>query len=556
MKRLLPLALALALLAGCTPPAAQSPAPVETPVTPSTQAPAPSGPPVYTDYSQLTPYEKTERPVAKFTRRYEEFTDTLIPTDDYGPLIPFAGVSATRSEDDGWGWMEDYDLYGLMTLDGEVIVDPVFSSAYAPSVWDPNYDNRRTLGCLVLQKVIADEKGEPVSVAALCARDGSWCTGFDYIYDWELMMDSFDEAVPLYRWNGPNGAYNAVVFLDPDTGEEVKTVDLSKVLKRWPNLIWTLPYQIRCNETYPIFSDDDAHYLFDSDTGEVRSLEELLNTALEGPYTWHSSENLCRVKTASGWGYIDGGGNWVTDPIYEEAGDFENGRALVRDMEDGGSYKYIDRRGKVIYTFPASADTVSYFGEFLSYKSGGRRSFLDKDLRPLSLPDDFTDPYKQGDWFIQELPDPSPTVPGGWAFWNYKTGARRDFPGEWEFSHTSSEDKAIFNGYAGKSRYALADLNTGEIIELGQWSSVYFTQDELTGETYLFLARWDEAGETPASEWRRLNGDILYRIEGAHSGYTSLWGGRVLTSGDNAVTLTELRTGELLFSWPLYSLED
>ena len=225
-------------------------------------------------------------------------------------------------------------------------------------------------------------------------------------------------------------------------------------------------------------------------------------------------------------------------------------------MEDGGSYKYIDRRGKVIYTFPASADTVSYFGEFLSYKSGGRRSFLDKDLRPLSLPDDFTDPYKQGDWFIQELPDPSPTVPGGWAFWNYKTGARRDFPGEWEFSHTSSEDKAIFNGYAGKSRYALADLNTGEIIELGQWSSVYFTQDELTGETYLFLARWDEAGETPASEWRRLNGDILYRIEGAHSGYTSLWGGRVLTSGDNAVTLTELRTGELLFSWPLYSLED
>ena len=87
MKRLLPLALALALLAGCTPPAAQSPAPVETPVTPSTQAPAPSGPPVYTDYSQLTPYEKTERPVAKFTRRYEEFTDTLIPTDDYLSLI-------------------------------------------------------------------------------------------------------------------------------------------------------------------------------------------------------------------------------------------------------------------------------------------------------------------------------------------------------------------------------------------------------------------------------------------------------------------------------------
>lgn len=554
MKRLLPLALTFALaLSGCTP-AASSPseAPGETPSAAPTATPRP-GPAVYTDASQLTPYEKPEPPISKFTRRYAEFTDALIPADDYGPLIPFPGAVVTRPSEDGWGWMEDYSLYGLMTLDGEVVVDPVFSLAYAPSIWDGRSDQTRQLNCLILQKVIKGENGEPVDVAALCARDGSWCTGFDYTFDWEMLMNRTEENI-IPMWRGRDSA-QALVFLDVRTGEAVRTIDLSGVMERWPDNTWNLVYNLRYGERYAIFSDDTNHYLFDSETGEVRVLEELLNLLsgeLEAPYSASFYEGLAAVQTASGWGYIDGNG-WVIDPIYEESHPFEGGHALVRDEEQGGWYTYIDHSGRVVYTLPDGEPI--YDGEFIGYQNMGRRHYLDKNFREVPLPGGFTDPRVDGDWFIQDLPDPSPTVPGGWAFWNYKTGVRQDFSGDWEYHYSLSGNYALFHSRANTQDFALADLTTGELTELGHWSYAYFTQDELTGEDYLYLERYGAEGD-PASEWRRLNGDILYRTEGPHAGYISLWGDRAMTSGDAAVTLTGLKTGELLFSWPLRPMED
>lgn len=558
MKRLFPLTLALVLaLSACAssgPPMAETPAPSGA-ATP-TQTPAPTGPLVYTDWSQLTPYEKPEQPISKFTRRYAGFTDALIPAEDYGFLIPFPGAVVTRSAEDSWGgWMEDYNLYGLMTLDGEVVVDPVFSSAYAPSMWDEPSQQSRKLDCLILQKVVQDENGEPVSVAAVCARDGSWCTGFDYSYDWELMLDSPNkEVVPMRRIGDGSRLpfYQDLVFLDVHTGEELKTIGLSKVLERWPDVAWSLMYNLRYDERYAIFSGDTDHYLFDAETGEAHVLEEILDTKIDSPYAAAFSEGLCPVKTASGWGYIDGSGHRVISPAYEQADAFENGRALVVDQKTG-YYAYIDRSGKTVFTFPEGVNSINRFGEFISYKSRGRRYFLDKDLKHVPLPEDFIDPYKQGDWFIQELPDPSPTVPGGWAFWNYKTGVRQDFSGEWDYSNVAAGDKAILNGYTNRQSFALADLNTGEVTPLGRWSDVYFTQDELTGETLLHLYGTD--GDP--SEWRRLNGETLYRSDSIRSWGIGVYGNKVLDAGrEDVVTLTDLKTGELLFSWPLRSAAD
>lgn len=563
MKRLLPLSLALVLaLSACAPTGAEAPGETALP-SPSaapTQAPAPSGPSVYTDWSQLGPHEKPEQPVSKFTRRYEEFTDTLIPADDYGPLIPFPGAIVTRPSEDGWGWMEDYNLYGLMTLEGEVVVDPVFSSAFAPNYWDERSGQSKELNCLVLQKVVKDKNGEPIDVAALCARDGSWCTDFDYSFDWELLMgQSEGNVIPMRRRRDSSRSlfYRDLAFLDVRTGEEVKTVDLGKVLERWPDAAWSLIYNLRYGERYAIFSDDTAHYLFDSETGEVQVLEELLNLLsgeLESPYDAPFYEGLCAVKTASGWGYIDGEGHWVTDPIYEEAWPFEDGRALVRDLQAGNKYTYIDHSGRVVYTLPDAATSISYFGELLSYKSVGKQYFLDKDLHTIPLPEDLTNPYKQGDWFYQELPDPSPTVPGGWAFWNYKTGVRWDFPGETlGHQYIFSGNYATFQGRADQRELTLLDLTTGEASVLGRWATAFVEYNKLTGEPYLWLDGMDGA----PSELRTLQGDTLYTTDAVRAWAFSLWGDLALyTGGDDATTLTNWKTGELLFSWPLHPMED
>lgn len=554
MKRLLPLTLALALLAGCAPTGAETPvetAPVETAVPTATPRP---GPAVYTDDSKLTPHEKA-RPVAQFTRRHAEVTDTLIPADDYGPLVPFPGAVVTRPAEDGWGWMEDHHLYGLMTLEGEVVVDPVFSAASAPSMWDGRSGQSRQLDCLILQKVVKDENGEPVDVAALCARDGSWCTGFDYSYDWEMLMGRTEEnVIPLRRRGDPSRSLfsHDLAFLDVNTGEEVKTVDLSGVLERWPDAAWSLIYNLRYGERYALFSDDTNHYLFDSETGEVRVLEELLGLLsgeLESPYGAPFYEGLCAVKTASGWGYIDGNG-WVTDPIYEEAQPFENGRALVRDEQAGGWYTYIDHSGKVVYTLPDGGPIRD--GEYLGYEAMGQRHYLDKNFQPIPLPEDFTAPMSYGDWFYQQLPAPSPTVPGGWAFWNVKTGVRWDFPGGWEFDYSLSGNYVLFHSRENTKDYALADLATGDLTELGRWSYLCFRQDELTGESYLQLSGFD-GGE---SEWQRMDGSILYRSDKDWGWRASFWDGRVFLAGENAATLTDLATGELIFSWPLRPAAD
>jgi len=100
------------------------------------------------------------------SRWYEGYSAELIPRDDYGELVPYAGL---RLMDD-WP-AADGCMYGLMTKDGVVITDPVFSSVYRP----------KGVPLLILRQGdrALGEEWDPARVA-VAATDGSWCTGFDY----------------------------------------------------------------------------------------------------------------------------------------------------------------------------------------------------------------------------------------------------------------------------------------------------------------------------------------------------------------------------------------
>ena len=125
--------------------------------------------PVYTDWSKLEPYEAPE---VKYTRQQEAFMDTFLP-GDYGAVIPFAGAALTREE--SWsGYYDTYNLYGLVTLEGEVVTDPVFSSAYALKERDMWGGITENPGVWLLGKVLpSPHGGEPEEWFALCAMDGS-----------------------------------------------------------------------------------------------------------------------------------------------------------------------------------------------------------------------------------------------------------------------------------------------------------------------------------------------------------------------------------------------
>lgn len=147
-------ALALTILGGCTAPA---------------PSPSPTAP------SVVVHWDAVEPPAApKVARWYEAYTDDLIPSPDYGPLVPYPGTSASIPQ---WGTEL---LFGLATQDGVVVTDPVFSRATMPSYYDIASNTFHTLPLLVLQVPGADEVGAPMYQCGLAAADGSWYSGQVY----------------------------------------------------------------------------------------------------------------------------------------------------------------------------------------------------------------------------------------------------------------------------------------------------------------------------------------------------------------------------------------
>ena len=128
---------------------------------------------VYTDWSKLdNGYHPL--PLAG-SRWYDDYTGQLILRDDYGPLIPYAGL---RLMDD-WPAATGC-LYGLMTTDGVVVTDAVYSS-----VTTPTYnvgETQRSHPLLVLYTRTQPDKMYTYGrdAWAIAARDGSWCTEFCY----------------------------------------------------------------------------------------------------------------------------------------------------------------------------------------------------------------------------------------------------------------------------------------------------------------------------------------------------------------------------------------
>jgi hypothetical protein len=130
---------------------------------------------VFTDWSKLDERNEPLPPIG--SRWYDGHTGELIVRDDYGPLIPYAGLRLM----DGWPASTGC-LYGLMTVDGVVVTDAVYyyvtrpcyyAGASARQIWYP---------LLALKTGISTdgEDGNQRGYLAIAASDGSWCTEFCY----------------------------------------------------------------------------------------------------------------------------------------------------------------------------------------------------------------------------------------------------------------------------------------------------------------------------------------------------------------------------------------
>ena len=265
MRRLLlPLAALMLLLTACEMAAEPSPA--------VTDSPAPSSAPtvrVQTDWSKLTPREPVEE---VYERWYEEYREELLPWEDYGNLIPFAGARMTGEGTTGY-------RYGLMTEDGKVVVDPVYSEVYAMNYSDWSTGQPGTFPGYVLVQPTGelDEYGYPKTEYAYAGRDGSWCTEFSD----DVMYGAGPDCL-LYREKGQWHLRNrAGALVRSYTNEELGLEE-----QAWVNIEW---YGGKAG----IDSDSgisDGMPVIDHETGELewwtRDQWEDWKNGLFGSRTW------------------------------------------------------------------------------------------------------------------------------------------------------------------------------------------------------------------------------------------------------------------------------
>ena len=344
MKRHIGLLAALALLAG-TASACAAEAPPTEPAASEWQ------PEVKTDWSQLTAYEAPEE---LYTRLSEERMPELIPSGDYGPLLPYIGERV-------YGY-DAGSRYGFVTRGGILVTDPEYllidlvergEKPVYRFIKTPEYTGESGWGR-------ADTYG-------VCACDGSWSTAC--IYEGAHCLD---EVILLVRERKTNDA--DVIDYDGNTLYSLRDMPYFSALLpglfeeyfyAWKDGLLNLPQA----EGAPILVDQRTGALIDTGFG----------------YTGLFSEGMAVVSDAPDgtgpYGYIDESYDLIIEQRYYEPGEFWDGMAVVR--EASGDFLIIDRTGAELVRAPGAIRRlgVGLFG--VAGENGTR--WLDGDLKELNF---------------------------------------------------------------------------------------------------------------------------------------------------------------------------
>ena len=275
-----------------------------------------------------------------YTRLSPEPLPDLIPSDDYGPLLTYVGDRL-----DGQWW--DYEKYGLVTREGRIVTDPVYDGAWRLSYFDG--EKNESLDVLALTRTLDTPAGKEERYA-LAAADGSWVTGFDWL--WANAVD--DDRIWTVEPDGTgvmlDASFNELWRLPLPEGEEVWYYQGGMSGATW----WTRGV----GNIYAgrMIVDRDGKILADEESG-VSNLQGFY----DGLSAAHPAEDWNR------WGYVNQKGEWVIEPVYDSAGDFHNGKAIAC-LND--TWVVIDTSGAVL--LEAEGD--------LSRRSGDRGDwYLDYD---------------------------------------------------------------------------------------------------------------------------------------------------------------------------------
>lgn len=302
-----------------------------------TPAPPPpdAGRTVRTDYSGLTPYNATKTRSARLSSG--PLTE-LVPSDDYGLLLPYSSAAITES-----GELQA-SKYGFVSADGMIVTDLIYDSvdrAYGQYMYMAPTLSAYTLS---INLPVKNPGWFPEKVQAACATDGSWITPFEYksvIYtdEYILLAREYDDYdVDVYDFSG-NLLYN---LLDLRLKEQLDA-------NAWPGEL--------------MYTASEGYARGHARNGNAAFLKlatgELIITNYLDAYGFN--EGLAAVQVDSGgnganlWGFIDKSLRLVIPPKYINPATFVDGYAICETL---GSGHIVNKRGESVFSLDAGSGHI------------------------------------------------------------------------------------------------------------------------------------------------------------------------------------------------------
>jgi len=307
-------------------------------LTPPQPVPPPEmGLSVRTDYSNLTAYSP---PHTKHTRLHDGPLPELLPSDDYGLLLPYASAATLP----GGGLRES--KFGFVTTDGLVVTDLIYDdivcAGHQQSWYSWETPAPLPVYCLTVNiPGTENEWGGYERRMAACASDGSWITTFDYVditftEDVIVLMRSYDSFdIDVYDYNGQ------LVYNVMQMGWCGNLGDYEQ-----PS---SLIYGV--SEGYAsIQSRSGGTYIVEMRTGKATHTDYLTVMPFADGFASVLANVVHRGEYTSLWGFIDRNFDLVIPARYAEQAYFVNGFATVKAPD--GSAQVINKRGDNVFQVP------------------------------------------------------------------------------------------------------------------------------------------------------------------------------------------------------------
>lgn len=274
------------------------------------------------DLEPFTPYTEIS------DRFYEEYTDHLIPRQDYGRLYPFAGKVRVDSN------MYTVDVrYGLCDAKGRVVVDPVYSYFNILDVGEQKIIALYRQTGEIVENAVGEQA---VTLLSFAAIDGSWATEERDVY----RVGQDEQAIVTASTN--------YYLVDEETGEvvldETQTVyiyDLQGVLQR------------TVEDVTSVWYNQGTLALFTEAGGQVQDLEgNIILSDLYSPQPFYGEYAPVGIGEQK-YVLMDREGNYDPEQVYSYIY-FDSAVDMYQFSTADNMHGYIDMNGKEIVRIQGS----------------------------------------------------------------------------------------------------------------------------------------------------------------------------------------------------------